>query len=284
MSDQDEDLWALEVEFDSFEPAKAPVRPQRSGVVVARKGSRAADLIRKVRDEQVEPAQVEDHTEELRELRAECDRLRLQLQAWGIPEDPDGEDAFGPKAISRFFSPLVPLRDGVDEAPVILRGDLSVVHLTSFLSFIEGAGLDGVLTVICDKIATKLYIKGPAFRLAAWNQRNSPCGLLRLLALNGHLSEQEAREYEEEELHDLELANRLIYEGRFGLDVLRGMLREFAQLILTAILNNRTGTFFFQEARPGCEEGLMFSLPITDSMLCAAKELDDLARGEAEGA
>ena len=216
----------------------------------------------------------------LKELKAQNLDLQYHLNAWGIPVSSGASEALlmSEKTRGRFFSPIVPLEAGVDPAPTILRGDLRVMHLANLLGFLGQIGFVGVLTVVCDGLVSKLFVEGGSLRLVAWNLRDSDFSLPTLLVESELLSQDDAAVYEEENLFDLEVANRLLYEGRLDEETLRAGLKEHTMVILTQLFQLDQGAFFFQEGRPSCEASLQFELSIPDLLLRTATSMDEDSR------
>ncbi|MEM7231612.1 MAG: DUF4388 domain-containing protein [Planctomycetota bacterium] len=204
--------------------------------------------------------------------------LQHQLNCWGIPVSRGTDSSVDAMATHRFFAPIVPNDPGVDPAPVVLRGDLSAFHLTALLSFLEHCNLLGVLTIVNGDLLTKLFIEGPALRLVAWNRRDEELSLGNLLIESELLADEEVAPFREENLYDLEVATRLLYEGKLDAETIRVCLREHTRVIITQLFQVREGSFFFQPGKPSCHADLLFNLSTTDLLLRTATHLDEETR------
>lgn len=227
---------------------------------------------------------LEEHLEAERRLTKDLKRQNLSLQhhlnAWGIPVslvDP-AESSAGESAHQRFFPRVVPPEPGDDPTPVALRGDLRIFHVMSVLSFLGNSNLTGVLTLVHDDTVTKIFVESATLGLVAWSRRHSPCGLPYLLIESELLTPEEVISYQEENLYDFEIANRLLYEGKLDVDTIRECLREHARIILTQLLQLDAGTFFFQRGRPTYDQNLKFRLSITDLLLRSLTMVDEKTR------
>ncbi|MBN1441408.1 MAG: DUF4388 domain-containing protein, partial [Planctomycetes bacterium] len=209
--------------------------------------------------------------------------LQYHLNAYGIPvlSGSDFERNLLERAKigqSRFFPAILPAMPGQDPVPIVLRGDLSAFHLASLLSFLANTNLFGVLTVLGQNSAAKLFIEEGALRLVAWNDRESLCSIPNLLVESDLLTEDEVATYREEKLYDLEVVMRLLYEGRLERDTLRACLLEYTHLIVTQLFEQEEGTFFLQQGTILFDKQLLFRLSITDLLLRTAAHVDQKQR------
>ena len=224
--------------------------------------------------------ELEDERKLTKELKRQNLALQHQLNAWGIPVSTgDSDPAAGLEhAHQRFFPRVVPPEPGDDPAPIALRGDLRVFHVMSLLSFIGNSNLTGVLTLVHDDTVTKIFVENATLGLVAWSRRHSPCSLPYLLIESELLAPNEVASYQEENLYDFEIANRLLYEGKLDVETIRECLREHARVILAQLLQLDSGAFFFQRGRPTYDQNLKFRLSITDLLLRSLTMVDEKAR------
>jgi hypothetical protein len=218
-----------------------------------------------------------------RELKRQNLALQHHLNSWGVPVtagDASDLQAVGSqqRGNQRFFPALVPFDPTQDPPPVDLRGDLRVFHVMSMLSFLGTGQLRGVLTLVHGDVVTKLFIDSASLGLVAWNKRHSPCSLPYLLIESGILAPDAVVDYQQENLYDFEIANRLIYEGKLSAETVRQCLREHAQVILSQILQFDGGMFFVQRGTPSFDPHLRFNLSITDLLLRSLTMVDERSR------
>lgn len=223
----------------------------------------------------------------IKSLKSQNLDLQYHCNAWGIPVSSGSEfekdlESRAQLGRSRFFPAIQPQTPGLDPVPIVLRGELSIFHLASLLGFLEYNHLEGVLTILHDHVATKLYISDGHLRLAAWNDRESVFSLSSLLVESELMREEEIAPYIEEKLYDLEIAVRLLYEGRLPAETIQSCLVEHARLIVTHLFQIGEGAFFLQQGGITFEGRLQLNLSITDLMLRTAAHFDEEAVADPE--
>lgn len=221
-----------------------------------------------------------------KELKAQNLALRYHLNGWGIPIDGTGKAdellAKSQLGLQRYFPTIAAEKIAGSNPTVSVRGELSTFNLVAVLGLLEANSLVGVLTVVSDLGATKLFIENSYVRLAAWNRRNCEFGLPRLLVESEILSEPDLEHYREENLYDFEIANRLVYEGKLDVEGARRCLAEYCVVLLTQILQESSGYFFVQLGRPTAGDDLCFRVSITDLLLQAVTQIDEESRDFSE--
>lgn len=236
----------------------------------------AGSLLDELRDSQVAT----------KSLKSQNLDLQYLLSSLGVPLASDSKavlfDAFDDGS-NHFFPSVTPLNPEVDPAPVVLRGDLQLFHLTNVLTFLENSKRVGVLTVLTEGFVTRLYLDGSSLRLACWNKQDPVFSLAGLLVDAELLTEEQVASYVKDRLYDYEVAGRLLQDDVLDDDTLQAGLREHTRVIVTELFHLDEGTFVFQEGRIVCDGRLLFNLSVTNLLLRTAARVDERSRGAETG-
>lgn len=219
-----------------------------------------------------------------KQLKAQNLDLQYHLNAWGIPVsvDEEGSDPAGYEASDSsgaFFPILTPLVGGTDPIQVVLRGDLATFYFPNVLHFLANSRLQGVLTVVSDGIASKLYLEKSVLRLAAWNNRDPDLRFATLLQESQLVPPDIMAEFEGHDFFDLDLATLLVTRKKVAPATVQSGLKEHARVILGFLFHLKRGTFLFQPGEIPRKKDLQFQLHITNLLLKTAAEMDERTRG-----
>jgi hypothetical protein len=175
----------------------------------------------------------------------------------------------------------LPVEDGDDPVPVVLRGDLASLPFPNLLNFLSNSHVSGVVTVVADGVVAKLCVERHYLTLAGWNHPDPEIRLLALLLEAEIITPALADELEREGLYDLDVAERLVAEDLVPLETLQECLREHTRIILSYLFELKEGAFFFQPGQVQ-DSDLHFYLSITDILLKTAAAADERARDSQE--
>ena len=257
------DYSALEAEHEAELKAYRAVLDQRTG-----SREELEDRLKEVLDDN-------------RQLKAQNLNLQYHLSQWGLPVE-SGSGAAGdsqPTHDKAFFPPMVSLEGHEDPIPVVFKGDLKCICFPDLVSFLANSNLVGVLTVVSDRIVSKLYLDRGILCLAALNDADPTSSLIALIDGADVLPER-AQNLKHLPLFDLEIAAILRREEFLSEEKLRQALREHARFILSQVFQLDRGAFFFQPGRIEAHPGFHFRLPLMDVLLHTAAEVDERQRVE----
>ena len=229
---------------------------------------------------------VEHQKRSNRTLKSQNLRLQYQLNLWGIPVAVDAEKVRVPNGKEEdgrvFFPQLSALIEGLDPIPVVLRGDICTFGFPNLLSFLANSNLTGVLTTVSQGVIAKLYIEKGILRLTGWNHKDEELSLATLLKRSQLVSAEILDRCKEKQLCDLEIAIMLLQEEELHTNLIQSGLREHARVVLAYLFHLDQGAFFFQPGILRRQRYLQFHLPILDSLLVTAAEVDEKSRSEVE--
>lgn len=225
----------------------------------------------------------------LKNERLACKQLKAQnlsfqhlLNEWGVPVEVGAGSASQLRALesasARFFPRLTPLALAADPVLPVLRGELSTFCFPDVLLFISNANLQGVLTVVADRVVSKIFLEKGCLEYAGWNNRDPELRLARLLEEAELVPPETLRAASDQCQFDFQLAARLLEECGVAAATIRTGLREHARVILGYLFHLRSGSFTFQSGKIERHKDLEFRLSVTDLLLKTAAEVDEKTR------